>query len=188
MKKIDNAKLPSPFVVAVLEDYFNERPINCFVDISKLPPEHGYRRAVIDALNTSHKSVQVSYETFGTYDDFAAVKSKKGITILGDVVLSEDSSIEYDGYTIPEDWEEGDLEAWQAEQANPTLSHRDKEWAAQVYHSTGAVEAVMARFNLTREQVEAISKEITPEHLERQRQAVIADQDALMGGFKGIFE
>ena len=186
---IDNSKLPSPYIITVLENYFNERPVTVHVDISKLPQEHGYRRAVVDALNNEHDSVRVSYETFGTYRDVdgAGVKPK-GATIRGSVTLDEDSILEYDGYTVPEDWDEEDMAWWVEQQTNPTLDERDKNWVAQMYHA-GAIphEVIGARFNLTAEQVEAIGKQISVEDLDKGRAAAEQDAGAFISGLGRLF-
>jgi hypothetical protein len=187
---LDNENLPSPFVVSVLENYYNERPENNLIDLTALPVDHGYRRAVVDALN-GNSCCKVSYETLQSSNGVGYIESKSGVTIMGSVTLVEDGSgEEYDGYTIPEDWEwdeiEENLAAWHAERENPTLTERDKQWIAQMHHSGVAFDVIMSRFSITREQIVSIAKEITPEDLERHRQEVLKSQDDLMGGLRSI--
>lgn len=168
---IDNATLPSPFCVSVLENYFNERPHNVVVDISKLPVDHGYRRAVIDALN-GKGYVQVSYDTLGSYSEHSAGVSGK-VEIEGSVTLTEDSKAEYDGYTVPEDWDEEDLAEYlrsekeaKAAEASTGISAEDRRWIAQMYHGPRVDldrNFLARRFNTTPEIIDQIAKEYPPE-------------------------
>lgn len=100
---LDNSQIVDSFVVVVTENYFNERPVTIIVDLAKLPLEHGYRRAVIDALNSEQNSTRVIYETLGSYLPEAEIQPKDVVTIQGTVFLVEDSMLEEDGYTIVDD-------------------------------------------------------------------------------------
>jgi hypothetical protein len=107
---ITNSDIVAPFCVSVLEDYFNERPENVIVDLSKLDADNPYRRAVIDALNNPHQSVQVCYETMQDFGGEGVVATKKGVTIQGSVTLRELGNSAHDGY-LPENYfEEEDEE------------------------------------------------------------------------------
>lgn len=117
---IDNSQIGESFVVVVTENYFNEPPITIIIDLAKLPLEHGYRRAVIDALNSGENSVRVIYETLGSYLPEAEIQPNDVVTIQGTVFLVEDSMLDEDGYTVVDE-DEGQDEA-------PDLTEEDQEY------------------------------------------------------------
>lgn len=93
---IDNKTITSPFIVAVLEEYYDERPENVLIDLGKLPEDHPYRLTVVDALNeddayvmTSYGCMQSVHET-GHGDAYIAKKGRQ--TVEGSVTLSESGS------------------------------------------------------------------------------------------------
>jgi hypothetical protein len=186
---INNTTLPSPFIVAVLEDYYDEKPHNVLVDISKLPVEHGYRRAVVDALNDDGY-VEVNYDTLQSIED-PSVAVDKG-EVQGSVTLHESGSHDpYDGYTYPEDWDEEDIAAYHADKAamsknedDRRISLREQRWIAAMYHGPDAqynAEFLAKRFNTTPEVIEQIAKENPPEK-------PAEDPMKLLNGMLGLFK